>query len=46
MVTDRVDDGFEGDALRAGADLIFAKPVAAGALISGIEAVLRRGDGQ
>ncbi|MBP1731939.1 MAG: chemotaxis protein CheY [Deltaproteobacteria bacterium] len=46
MVTDRVGEGFENDALRAGADLILAKPVAAAALISGIEGVLRGRDGQ
>lgn len=44
MVTDRKEDGFEDDALKAGADLIFSKPVGSVTLISGIEAVLRRRD--
>jgi DNA-binding response OmpR family regulator len=46
MVTDRVEDGFEGDALRAGADLVMSKPVTSDTLISGVEAVLRGRDGR
>jgi DNA-binding response OmpR family regulator len=46
MMTDRMEDGFEGDALRAGADLVFCKPVTAATLIAGVEAVLREHDGR
>jgi two-component system, chemotaxis family, chemotaxis protein CheY len=47
MVTDFVDEEVKADALKAGIDHLFAKPVYSTLLVSGIESLLReRGDGR
>jgi DNA-binding response OmpR family regulator len=47
MVTDFVDEEVKIDALRAGIDHLFAKPVSSALLVSGVESLLReRGDGR
>ncbi|MGD0234013.1 MAG: response regulator [Syntrophorhabdales bacterium] len=47
MVSDFVDEDLKDDALRAGIDHLFVKPVSSALLVSGIESLLReRGDGR
>ena len=47
MVTERFDEGLEGDAQRAGVDRVLLKPVASASLVSYIESVLEeRVDGR
>jgi CheY-like chemotaxis protein len=47
MVTERMDEGLEGAALRAGVDGVLLKPVTSASLVSYIESVLKeRVDGR
>jgi two-component system chemotaxis response regulator CheY len=47
MVTDFVDEEVKADAVKAGVDCLFAKPVSSTLLVSGIESLLReRVDGR